>query len=374
MSAQLNGQPTTGFTRLQEILGAKITDKVSDWLDLEFYNCGFGHNSDGGIGHNSSIQRNDALRYTDIGNAEKFVETYGDQVRYCHELAEWISWNNKKWTIGDKVSVERMAESTIRAFEKEAEHILDIRDRDAFFDWIKRSGNRSHIKAMYEQAQHRLNIDHGKLDADLDVINVNGKMIDLRTGNARPIEQSDLSTKSMGVVYDTEAQCPQFNEFLDQIMNGSAELINYLQRAVGYTLTGHTSEQCLFIAHGIGANGKSVFLNLIKKLMGDYAMTTPMASLVSLKTNSGASNDIARLRGARFVSASEGEANQKLKVALIKQLTGGDTIASRFLFREYFEFTPNFSMWIATNFKLKVSSDDQTIWSIWSYQSNLKLT
>tara|TARA_R100001086_G_scaffold231437_1_gene152166 strand:- start:392 stop:1318 length:927 start_codon:yes stop_codon:yes gene_type:complete len=166
----------------------------------------------------------------------------------------------------------------------------------------------------------------------------------------------------MDTEYEPLASCPQFEAFLNRIMNSSTELIGYLQRAVGYSLTGHNREQCFFIAHGTGANGKSVFLNLIRKLMGSYALTTPMTSLVGVKHSSGASNDIARLRGARFVSASEGEANQKLRESLIKQLTGGDTISARFLFQEFFDFTPTFKLWMATNHKPQVSGADPATW------------
>ena len=215
---------------------------------------------------------------------------------------------------------------------------------------------------MCEQARHHLSVDHGKLDAEPDTINARGNVIDLRTGNVRRTQPRDYITKSMDADYEPSALCPQFDAFLDRIMKGSLELKDYLQRAVGYSLTGHTREQCFFIAHGAGANGKSVFLNLIKKLMGNYALTTPMTSLVGGKNSSGASNDIARLRGARFVSATEGEANQKLRESLIKQFTGGDTVSARFLFQEFFDFTPTFKLWMATNHKPQVSGADPATW------------
>ena len=347
-------EPVTGFTRLQDIIGTDVASKVADWLDLDFH-----HPS---IGHNSAGLKDDALRYTDIGNAEKFVECHGDNLRYCYELGTWLSWNDDYWIIGDKASVERKAENTIRSFSNEVDNFSDSRDREMCLNWIRRSGNRSHIKAMYEQARHRLCIDHGKLDTEQDTINVCGNIIDLRTGDIRRIQRQDYITKSMDTEYEPLASCPQFEAFLNRIMNSSTELIGYLQRAVGYSLTGHNREQCFFIAHGTGANGKSVFLNLIRKLMGSYALTTPMTSLVGVKHSSGASNDIARLRGARFVSASEGEANQKLRESLIKQLTGGDTISARFLFQEFFDFTPTFKLWMATNHKPQVSGADPATW------------
>ena len=354
MQAIQKGQPVTGYTRLQEFIGTDAACKVADWLNLDVHQRMMGHNSNG--------RTDGALRYTDIGNADKFIESYGDQFLYCYELGTWLCWRGTRWTIGDKASVERSAEATIRSFEQEANDLSDDRKRTALLDWVKRSGNRGHIRAMCEQARHHVSIDQSKLDAQSSLINVRGNVVDLRTGEVRPIKRQDYITKSVGTDYDVSAQCPQFEAFLDRAMDGSKELISYLQRAVGYSLTGDTREQCFFIAHGSGANGKSVFLNLIGKLMGQYALTTPMNSLVNGKTNSGASNDIARLRGSRFVFASEAEANQKIKDSLIKQLTGGDSISARFLFQEYFEFIPSFKLWMATNHKPRFSGDDPAIW------------
>lgn len=131
---------------------------------------------------------------------------------------------------------------------------------------------------------------------------------------------------------------------------------------MGYSLSGSTREQCFFIAHGSGANGKSVFLNLIRKLTGTYGLNVPMKTLMTKSTSGAVPNDIARLRGARMVTAMEGESNQKMADSLVKQLTGGDAMTARFLFKEYFEFIPELKLWMATNHKPKVSGDDPAIW------------
>jgi putative DNA primase/helicase len=144
-------------------------------------------------------------------------------------------------------------------------------------------------------------------------------------------------------------------------MDGNTELIGFIQRAIGYSLTGNVSEQCLFFLHGEGANGKSTFLNVIKEMCGDYAIQCPADTLM-MKREQGISNDVARLRGSRFVATSETEEGQPLAEAKVKQLTGGDPIVARFLYGELFEFTPNFKIWLAANHKPIIRGGDHAIW------------
>ena len=144
-------------------------------------------------------------------------------------------------------------------------------------------------------------------------------------------------------------------------MDGNSEMIAFLQTAVGYSLTGLSSEQCLFLLHGNGANGKSTFVNTIRVLLGDYSKQTPVETLM-VKRAGGASNDLARLRGVRFVSAVEAEAGQRMAESLVKQLTGGDAVAARFLYGEFFEFVPQFKLWLATNHRPEIQGMDEAIW------------
>jgi putative DNA primase/helicase len=156
-------------------------------------------------------------------------------------------------------------------------------------------------------------------------------------------------TQYIDIDYDAEALCPTFQKFMSDIFNGNQEMISFMKRALGYSLTGHTKEQCLFVAHGTGSNGKSTLLEIVEDVLRDYASTSPMSTLMKEKFKSGIPNDIARLRGARMVKASEGEKEQSFSEALIKQLTGGDKMTARFLHKEFFTFTPLCKLWIVTN-------------------------
>ncbi len=185
--------------------------------------------------------------------------------------------------------------------------------------------------------------------------------MDLRTGELRPHDREDLITKLAPVSYDSEAKCETWRAFLDKIMDGNTDLIEYLKRAVGYSLTGDTTEQCLFILHGSGANGKSTFVETIHTLLGDYAQKTETRSFMQQK-NEGVRNDLARLKGVRFASAVEIMQGQRLNEALIKEATGGDRITARFLFKEYFEFRPEFKLFLACNHKPEIRGTDEGIW------------
>ncbi len=192
-------------------------------------------------------------------------------------------------------------------------------------------------------------------------MNVSNGTLDLRTGELRPHRREDWLTKITPIVYDPEASCPQWHAFLRCILAGRQDVIDFLQRAIGYSLTGDTSEQCLFLLHGTGANGKSTFLEIARALLGDYAEQAEFSTFLH-KDRDTVRNDLAKLRGARFVSAVEVEEGRRLSEVVVKQLTGGDTITARFLFKEFFDFKPGFKLWLAANHKPVIRGTDYAIW------------
>jgi putative DNA primase/helicase len=159
-----------------------------------------------------------------------------------------------------------------------------------------------------------------------------------------------LLTKLVPVRYDPMATCPRWDAFLDQIMAGNQALIAYLQRAVGYALTGDTREQVLFLLYGTGANGKSTFLEVLRSLFSAYAAQADFATFLTRSYDT-VRNDLARLTGARFVTAIEAGSGRHLDEVLIKQLTGGDRVTARYLYQEFFEFQPQLKLFLATNYK-----------------------
>jgi putative DNA primase/helicase len=178
----------------------------------------------------------------------------------------------------------------------------------------------------------------------------------------RPHRHADLITRCLTFAYDAGATCPHWEAFLHRIMDGNADLISFVQRAVGYTLTGSTAERCMFILHGGGKNGKTVFLEGMRLLLGDgYVARTPTQTLLT-KRGDTIPNDVARLRGVRLVTASETSDGNRLDEALVKDITGGDRIVARFMRGEWFEFTPHFKIYLSTNYRPRISGTDDAIW------------
>jgi len=189
-----------------------------------------------------------------------------------------------------------------------------------------------------------------------------GQELQLKTGKLQAAKPEDLITRHSPALFDAAATCPLFLKFLDQVTGNAKPLITYLQRVIGYSLTGNTEEQCLFFLYGSGANGKSTFLNVITELLGpDLASQTPPETLMARK-NSGSTNDIARLTGVRVVIANEIEDGSLLAESLVKQMTGGEILTGRLLYKEFIEFLPKFKPFIAGNHKPTIRGRDHGIW------------
>lgn len=241
-------------------------------------------------------------------------------------------------------------------------HIKDLQLQKDFEKHLVKSESFRRIQALIGMVKMTKSIK--LLSEDLDknnyLINTRNCTIDFKTCFPRPAERIDLITKCAAVEYDKDAKCPTWNRFLLQIMNNDVEMIKFVQKAMGYALTGDVSEQCMFILWGSGANGKSTFLNTIQKILGDYACSTGTETF--MKRSNEQSNDIARLRGMRLVTTSEVENGKALSESLIKQITGEDELTARFLYGEYFSFKPTFKIFMATNHKPKIKGGDYGIW------------
>jgi putative DNA primase/helicase len=300
---------------------------------------------------------------SDLGNAERLVFQYGSGFRYCTNSKKYLIWNGKQWTPDDKGQVYLFAKEVVRAMPGEAKAAKDEEQRKKLLKHALSTEFESRLRAMVNLTQILPGICIGaaQLDADPWLLNVRNGLLDLKTGDLKPHDSTELVTKIVPVPYEPDAVCPLWNDFLDRIMAGNKDLIAFLKRAVGYALTGDTGEQCLFFLHGKGANGKSTFLETVKTLLNDYAKQADFNTLLTQSSN-GPRNDIACLAGARLVTASEVEAGKKLAEVVVKQLTGGDTILTRFLYAEYFEFRPTFKLFLAGNHKPTVSGTDDAIW------------
>jgi putative DNA primase/helicase len=212
------------------------------------------------------------------------------------------------------------------------------------------------------QFQPGIAITPDDLDNDIWLLNVHNGTINLKTGQLRPHSRDDLITRLAPVEYDPQAACPTFERFLERILPSEA-LRQFVQWAIGYALTGDVSEQALFVQYGPGGdNGKSTLLETIMALMGDYGLTTPAETLMERPSGS-VPNDVARLKGSRFVAASESDAGHRLAENTVKRLTGNDTITARFMRAEWFDFRPTHKIFLATNHRPEVrGGGSKSIW------------
>jgi P4 family phage/plasmid primase-like protien len=308
----------------------------------------------------------DGIHNTDLGNSQRLIKLFGDFIRYCGTWKKWLVWNDQygAWQIDDSGEVLRLARRTIENMFREAVGISDSQERGACVKWALATESATRIQAMVKLAEsgEGIAISPSDLDRNPWLLNCQNGTIDLRTGQLKEHDKRDLITKSIPVPFDSNAKCPKWLNFLDKIMEGNQGLISFLQRAVGYALTGDIREQCFFILHGCGANGKSVFVKTTGTLLGDYAQAASFETFLSKKQGNVANNDIARMQGKRFISAVEAEEGRRLAENVIKQVTGGDVVAARFLYAEYFEFIPQFKIFLATNHKPKINCNDPAIW------------
>ncbi len=301
-------------------------------------------------------------KVTDYGNAERLIDRHGENLRFVPGLG-WLVWDGLRWRRDGDGEALRKMKDTIRAAWAELP-LLSGKTRDALYYHLSRSESAHGLRAALEVAQSEslVVVSADGLDADPWLLTVENGTLDLRTGTLRPPQREDLITRIAGARYVEGANSYLWDAFLETVTGDDVELQSFLQRAIGYSLTGHTSEEVLFFCHGPAASGKSTFLEAIKGVAGEQALTTDFETLLKKPGGGGIRNDIARLAGVRIVIGVEVDEGRALAEGLIKQLTGGDTITARHLYKEYFEFTPRFALWLAANDRPYVRASDTGMW------------
>ena len=262
---------------------------------------------------------------------------------------------------------------------KNADELFAAGDYAGAREWYEKNGDedaekafRKHIKAsrsnksktnMLKEVQHNMPIMPFQLDKHKMAFNVPNGTLSLKSGQLVPAKRDYFITKFSPVEFTDNADCPMWRRFLDDIFGGDRELIRYIQKAVGYSMTGDTSEQCVFFLYGTGRNGKSTFLDVLREIFGDYVSNIqPETIMVKNSMGNGINSDIARLKGARMVTTVEPNEGVRLNEGLIKQLTGDDAVTARKLYGNEFEFKPEFKLWMATNHKPIIRGTDDGIW------------
>jgi putative DNA primase/helicase len=300
---------------------------------------------------------------TDTGNAEAFTAWFGSVVLRDHRRRRDLVWREHRWVPDADAEVERLAKETIRRRQARAFTEADADKRKAALKWALQSESRQRREAMLALARSERPIaDAGDaFDRDQWVLSAANGIINLRTGTLRPGHPDDRITMVAAVPYDPAAAAPLWEQTVLDIFNGDVELVAHVQKAFGYSLTGVTTEQCCWVPHGSGANGKGTLLNTFRDVLGDYGYQMPFASFLGLHKDV-ATNDLAALDGRRFVLASEVNEGMRFDEARIKALTGCDPITARFLYAEFFEFVPVAKFWLATNHKPVVRDDSHGFW------------
>lgn len=310
------------------------------------------------------LETEQIINLTDLGNSRRLIKTFGDRIRYVPAAGKWLMWDGTRWAYDDTGAIERCAKEVIMRMYREASEITGDGERKRLIDWARSSESRAKIVNMIHHAKSErgATIKPEELDADQWLLNTINGTINLRTGVLQEHNPDDLITRRVNVEYNPRAKCPTWEKFINRVMAGDQDVIAYLQRGVGYTLTGDTSEQCLFFMVGTGKNGKSTFTETLIVLLQEFTVKTPTETLMKRDGAPGASNDLARLAGKRLAVARETDEGQRLDEAKVKDMTGGDTITARYLFREYFDFKPTNKIWMYGNHMPLVRGVDDGFW------------
>lgn len=302
---------------------------------------------------------------TDFGNARELVEHHGDTIRYDINEDRWLFWDGIRWKPDPTgLYVMGKAKELVEQIYEEAKE-LDDRDRsEKKQKHARKSANEARLKAMMSLSTTFPDIKVTKemIDQQPMLVTLNNLTVDLLNGKLLKQNPKNLITKKLPYSFDSDAKCSKWEEFIFHIMDGDKEMVKFLQQAVGYSLTGKTTEQCLFFLYGSGRNGKSTFVEVLLRLLGEYAIKAESDMIMDRSYGSGVPNDIARLCGHRLVVLSEIQEGKRLDEAKVKNLTGEDTIPARFLRKEFFDFNPTHKMWVFGNHKPLINGTDEGIW------------
>lgn len=300
---------------------------------------------------------------TDSGNAEYFAALYGKDLRYDHRRARWLVWTGHRYQPDVDAAVYRRAKAAIRRRLQDASRLEDSEARARLAKWAISSESRGRLDALIYLARAEYPIaDAGdRWDSHTMLLGVPNGTVELRVGALRPGRREDRITMCTSVPFIADATCPRWEQFLSEIFAHDAALVEYVQKVMGYSLTGDTSEQLLVLGHGIGSNGKGTLYNTFSDMLGDYSYSMPF-STIEMQQRAAIPNDLAALDGRRYVTASETNDGTRLNESRIKALTGCDPITARFLHGEFFTFRPQAKFWLAVNHKPIVRDDSYGFW------------
>jgi len=299
---------------------------------------------------------------SDAGNAERLIDRHGADLRYVPAWGTWLTWSGTHWARDEDGEIVRRCTDTIRAMADEVRRAPDDKTAAKVAAHAMRCEAAARLDAMERLARSHLDVVTGvdQLDDRPWLLACANGTVDLRTGTLRPAARDDLLTRRCPVEHDLDAACLRWETFLAEVLP-DPDVRSLVQRAVGYSLTGDVSEHRMLVCHGRGANGKSVMVETLRAVLGDHMQQLPGDSLL-VRSGDRVNNDIARLPGVRMATLVEVNEARELDSALVKQLTGGDTMTARHLYRDYFEFRLQAKAWMIVNHKPGVRGDDEGLW------------
>ncbi len=311
--------------------------------------------------------------WSDVGNAERLISLHGKDIKFNVNSGKWYVWNGVNWELDNSFKVENLYRTVLRRFQNAIpninisdDEIATKKQQEKAKGFVLRNETDGKIKSVLNQAKTFKGINFMESDKDDYLFNTPNGTINLRDLSQKKHDRKDLITQCSNYSFNRENdKCPNWIAFLNRIFCGDQELISYVQKAVGYSLTGNMSEQCLFMLWGGGANGKSTFVKALEDIMGTYAATIKGETLMEKNGQDGARGDLARLTNKRVVIASELQEGQVFNEPLLKVLSAGETLPVRFMYQEEFMLKPKFKLWIMTNKKPKVKGNDHGIWRRW---------
>lgn len=315
------------------------------------------------MGSDLGTRKRSKFQRTDLGNAERLVAIFGDHCRYCRLWRKWLVWSGRRWQEDDTGQVARCARMTARSIYRDVKASIEQREKMELAKFAVRSESASSLKAMVTlaEADAKVAIRPAALDTDGWLLNCKNGTLDLRTGQLREHCRDDMITKLVPVEFDPEAKCARWLQFLDEVLLGDADVIRFVKQYLGMALTADVSEQILVIFNGPGSNGKSVLIDTMLGVFGDYA-TTAAPELLTASGQDRHPTEIADLAGRRLVVSSETDEGRRMRVNFIKQATGDSKLKARRMREDFWTFDRQFKLLLATNNLPRVREDTHAIW------------
>jgi len=350
------GEKVEGRQGLVDFLDSKQLKLLDEWLGIQVSS----EHPHGSNGSASSGYEN-----TDTGNARRLVDRYLKAIRYASDAIGWLVYDGKRWQAKTDHKIQEMAKVMVEEMVKDALQQTSGAEMKAAMNWGMSSQGSSRISALIELAKSDPKIRVEPLDLDNNAwhLNCSNGILDLKSRQLLPHDSSELITKIVPTPYTPDASCPRFLAFLETIFQADVDLIRFVQKVFGASLLGENPTQQFFILHGDGANGKSVLVNTLLDTIGrDYAGQMSPSCLVEQPGASNKQADLASLRGLRFVAASETNDSNTLDEALLKQLTGGDLITARQLYRDPIQYKPDMTIFLSTNHLPYIKDQGNSVW------------